>query len=80
MARGSKRGGGEEAGRGAEDLGDPPTSVIYPKSGRQVVSEDSPLREFTRYANAKVDPNARKNAEKSRIFRAQERRKGSSPS
>lgn len=32
MAR-DKRGGDKKDGRGAEDLADAPTSVIYPKSG-----------------------------------------------
>ncbi|MFC7327234.1 hypothetical protein [Marinactinospora rubrisoli] len=59
--------------RGADDLGDEPTVVTYPASGREVVSMDFPLREFTRHAGADVDPNARRNAESSRAFRAQER-------
>lgn len=79
MAR-DKRGGDKKDGRGAEDLADAPTSVIYPKSGRQVVGEDFPLREFTRHAGAEVDPNARTQAERSRNYRATERRKGNSPS
>ncbi|MDE3723178.1 hypothetical protein PWG71_17435 [Nocardiopsis sp. N85] len=78
MARGKR--GGENEDKGAEDLGDAPTSVIYPRSGRRVVSEDFPLRGFTRHANADVDPNARRQAERSRAFRAKEKRNGNSPS
>ena len=69
-----------ESGAGAGDLDSPPTTVTYPRSGRQVLDADFPRREFTKHATAEVDPNARRNAERSNAWRAKERRKGNSPS
>jgi hypothetical protein len=66
----------EKPSAGAADLDSPPTTVTYPKSGRKVLSEDFPLRGFTRHASAEVDPNARLNAERSNAWRAKERRSG----
>ncbi|CAL9508348.1 hypothetical protein SUDANB121_03599 [Nocardiopsis dassonvillei] len=80
MASGKSGGGKKKDAKGAEDIGDAPTTVTCPASGRQVVSQDFPLREFTPHANAGVDPNARRNAERSRPFRATEPRRGNSPS